>query len=235
MKIEVKECTATNIKFTMHSSVAFANALRRILLSEVPCTAIDTVEIFENGSVIPDEMLAHRLGLVPLRHSQPLNLKTECHCDSTCERCSIIMSIQKENTGDYPISLTGRDLQIESSGEVVCHPSLIVKLAPKQRIDIRCIARQGLPKTHIKYCPVTAVSFSYDPQNKMRDTVLWHEGNIAEEWPAINQAEEIEWGVCKEVEMDVEIVEGVGTPKEILARALRIFRNKMVNIHSEIK
>jgi DNA-directed RNA polymerases I and III subunit RPAC1 len=43
-----------------------ANALRRILLSEVPTVAIETVFVHDNSSVMPDEMLAHRLGLVPL-------------------------------------------------------------------------------------------------------------------------------------------------------------------------
>lgn len=43
-----------------------ANALRRILLSEVPTIAIETVFVHDNSSIMPDEMLAHRMGLVPL-------------------------------------------------------------------------------------------------------------------------------------------------------------------------
>lgn len=44
-----------------------ANALRRILLSEVPTIAIETVSVHDNSSIMPDEMLAHRMGLVPLK------------------------------------------------------------------------------------------------------------------------------------------------------------------------
>mmetsp|Transcript_469 Transcript_469/g.932 ORF Transcript_469/g.932 Transcript_469/m.932 type:complete len:441 (-) Transcript_469:38-1360(-) len=46
--------------------VSFANALRRILLSEIYTMAIEKVYIEDNTSIIHDEVLAHRLGLVPL-------------------------------------------------------------------------------------------------------------------------------------------------------------------------
>ncbi len=44
-----------------------ANALRRILLSEIPTMAIEKVLLFQNTSVIQDEVLAHRLGLIPIK------------------------------------------------------------------------------------------------------------------------------------------------------------------------
>jgi len=43
-----------------------ANALRRILLAEVPTMAIERVVLFQNTSIIQDEVLAHRLGLIPI-------------------------------------------------------------------------------------------------------------------------------------------------------------------------
>lgn len=226
MKIEIREATDKNIRFFLHSPISFANSIRRILLSEVPGTAIDLIEIKENVSVFADEMLANRLGLVPIYHKNNLIMKEECDCDNYCKRCSIVFLLCKKNTGTETISVTGQDLVCEDPG-VVCHNSLIAKLAPGQMIDVKCIARTGLPMTHAKYCPVSAVTFNYDKRNKHRETNLWFEEDIKSEWPMINQTDDVDWNECMGVEMDVEIVEGSGNPKEILLKALEIFKSKI--------
>lgn len=46
---------------------SIANSFRRILLSELPTMAIEKVHIYNNTSIIQDEVLAHRLGLIPLK------------------------------------------------------------------------------------------------------------------------------------------------------------------------
>jgi len=46
---------------------AIANAFRRILIAEVPTMAVEKVSIHNNTSIIQDEVLAHRLGLIPIR------------------------------------------------------------------------------------------------------------------------------------------------------------------------
>ncbi|ORC92468.1 putative DNA-directed RNA polymerase, alpha subunit [Trypanosoma theileri] len=49
-----------------HISPPVANMFRRLILTEVPVLAFDRVLIEENDSVVPDELLAHRIGLVPV-------------------------------------------------------------------------------------------------------------------------------------------------------------------------
>jgi DNA-directed RNA polymerase I and III subunit RPAC1 len=44
-----------------------ANALRRIMIEEIPTMAIDKVDMWQNTSIIPDENLAHRMGLIPIK------------------------------------------------------------------------------------------------------------------------------------------------------------------------
>jgi DNA-directed RNA polymerase I and III subunit RPAC1 len=43
------------------------NAFRRILIAEIPTIAIEKVNIYQNNGIMQDEVLAHRLGLIPIK------------------------------------------------------------------------------------------------------------------------------------------------------------------------
>ncbi|KAI9115504.1 hypothetical protein K1719_013173 [Acacia pycnantha] len=67
-KVQVNRLTEDDIEFDMMGiDPALANAFRRILIAEVPTMAIERVYIANNTSVIQDEVLSHRLGLIPIK------------------------------------------------------------------------------------------------------------------------------------------------------------------------
>ena len=84
MKIEVLEKDETNIHLSIkEADVPLMNALRRIALAEVPSMAIDEVVMIENSSILQDEIIAHRLGLTPLKTDlDSSNLPEESECQS---------------------------------------------------------------------------------------------------------------------------------------------------------
>ena len=75
-KVEILHMEPHEIKFILsETDTSVANTLRRIMIAEVPTLAIDLVEFHENSTVLNDEYIAHRLGLIPIRYQPPDSLK----------------------------------------------------------------------------------------------------------------------------------------------------------------
>ena len=132
----------------------YANALRRICLNGVPIFAIDTVDIIENSSVLPDEGLAHRLGLIPIktdlaRFNEPS--KCECQSETGCSNCRVMLVI---DSGDSDVTRTVLSNELSSEDDSVKPTSdkiSIVQLTQGQRIKIECYARLGRGTEHAKW------------------------------------------------------------------------------------
>ena len=132
----------------------YANALRRICLNGVPVFAIDTVDIIENSSVLPDEGLAHRLGLIPLttdlsRFNEPS--KCECQSETGCSNCKVMLVL---DSGDSDVTRTVLSNEISSEDDSIKPVSdkiAIVELAQGQRIKVECYARLGRGTEHAKW------------------------------------------------------------------------------------
>jgi DNA-directed RNA polymerase I and III subunit RPAC1 len=68
LKVDIIRSDDLEMEFDLVGvDASIANAFRRILIAEVPTMAIETVYVFNNTSVIQDEVLAHRLGLIPIK------------------------------------------------------------------------------------------------------------------------------------------------------------------------
>jgi DNA-directed RNA polymerase subunit D len=132
----------------------YANALRRVCLNGVPVFAIDTVDILENSSVLPDEGLAHRLGLIPLktdltRFNEPA--KCDCQSETGCSNCKVMLVL---DSGDIDITKTVLSNELTSEDESIkpiADNIPIVQLAPGQRVKVECYARLGRGSEHAKW------------------------------------------------------------------------------------
>lgn len=68
MKLQITRLSPWRVEFDLVGlDASIANAIRRVLISEVPTVAIENVYVMTNTSIIVDEVLSHRLGLVPLK------------------------------------------------------------------------------------------------------------------------------------------------------------------------
>lgn len=109
-KITMRSLTSDRANFVLENvDMSFANSLRRAMIADIPTCAIDMVEIQNNTTTLPDEFLAHRLGMVPLisaNASQVLVDHRECICEEGCDRCSVELTLHAkcEERGIMPVT-----------------------------------------------------------------------------------------------------------------------------------
>ena len=169
MKIEVLEKENGKIKFALEESTpAFANALRRIMISEVPTIAIEDVEFFENNSALYDEIVAHRLSLIPITTDlKAYNFQSECTCKGKgCSNCTVTFALSKKGPG----TVYSGDLKSSDKDAVPADSAIpIVKLREGQKVKLEATAILGKGKEHAKFQP-GVISYSYaEEKGKHRD------------------------------------------------------------------
>ena len=151
-------------------NVPFVNALRRIMLAEVPAMTIDELVILENSSMLNDEILAHRMGLIPLKTDlDSYNLPEECTCKSEfgCNLCRLTLTLEAEAT-EKTITVYSGDLKSENPDITPVSDKIpIVKLAPEQKIKLEAYARLGKGKDNAKWQPVSMCTYKYLPHVKI--------------------------------------------------------------------
>lgn len=131
---------------------AMANALRRIMMEEVPTMAIDEVEFRKNNSALYDEIVAHRLGLVPLKTDlRSYFLPERCKCEGKgCARCQLKLTLSAKKNGIVSAeSIKSKDPKVVP----VYLKTPIVKLFKGQDIELEATAVLGKGKAHAKWSP----------------------------------------------------------------------------------
>jgi DNA-directed RNA polymerase subunit D len=168
VEIKVLKKDEDNLRLLIQGvNVPYINALRRIVTSEVPCMAIDEIVMVENSSIIQDEIIAHRLGLIPLKTDlDTYNLPEECPCKSEfgCNLCRVTFALDVE-AKDGPRTIYSDDLKSESESVVPVSDKIpIVKLAKEQKIRLEAYARLGKGRDHAKWQPVSMCTYKYFPK-----------------------------------------------------------------------
>lgn len=137
----------------------YVNALRRLSISEVPTFAIDDVVMLENSSVMHDEAVAHRLGLVPLRTDLGrFVLPDLCECKSTlgCANCRVLLVLDSEANDKTKVVTSAELVSQDDTVKPISKEIPIIVLAPGQKLKFEAYARLGLGKDHAKWQPTSA-------------------------------------------------------------------------------
>lgn len=153
MYINIKEYDNDRLQFVIVGcSRELVNALRRVMISDIPTWAIELVQFEKNTTVLPDEFIAHRLGLIPLVSSVDVDEE------------EITFSAQFK-AGDIPEEFTSE--YIESDNEHIV-PAIdgipIVKASNGQELIFTATANRGTGFEHSKWSPVATCFFQQVPE-----------------------------------------------------------------------
>ncbi|MFC2163327.1 DNA-directed RNA polymerase subunit D [Candidatus Altiarchaeota archaeon] len=130
----------------------FANAFRRTVISGVPSMAVEKITFHNNSSILNDEVLAHRIGLVPLKTDlKTYNIKSECTCKGKgCAKCTTVLTIDVVG----PKTVYSGDIKSTDPQVVPVHDKIpLVKLMAGQKVILEMEAILGYGRDHIKWQP----------------------------------------------------------------------------------
>ena len=163
MQIEFASLDDSLARFTLSgASPAFANAFRRARIGEVPTLAIEDVRIYDNTSALFDEMLAHRLGLIPIK-TDLLTYTTQekCTCGGAgCPGCTVTFTLSVEG----PRTVSSSDLIPQDPKAVPVYDNVpIVKLIKGQKLVLEAKAVLNTGRAHAKWQPTLVCGYKNYP------------------------------------------------------------------------
>jgi len=188
LRIDIQRISEDTIEFDLIGvDAAIANAFRRILIAEVPTIAIENVYVLNNTSVIHDEVLAHRLGLIPLA-IDPRRLELRPQGETPTDRNTIVFQLEvrcernpKAKVGEQNPEKAYINASVYSSAlewvpqgdqesdfaDAPCKPAsdniLLAKLRPGQEISMALHAIKSNGMDHAKWSPVATASYRLMP------------------------------------------------------------------------
>jgi len=120
--------------------VGMANALRRTIISQVPAMAIEKVRFHKNSSILNNEILAHRLGLMPLTTDLAKARKSK----------EYVVTLKLDVAGPKTVHASEMTTS-DDSVKPVYGDTPIIKLTETQKLKLEADAVLGTGADHIKW------------------------------------------------------------------------------------
>ncbi|KAJ9592511.1 hypothetical protein L9F63_015828 [Diploptera punctata] len=248
-RVDIITYSETEMEFDLIGiHAALVNAFRRLLLSEVtiliiilfclflfictfdnqiiwvgpvPSMAIEKVFIYNNTTIIQDEVLAHRLGLLPLKadprlfeYRQPddkegteqdtleFELKIKCTTDPNAPKNSTNPDDLYKNQKVYPWLPIGGQGDIYKEEEVgpVSDDILVCKMRPGHELDLKLHAVKGIGKDHAKFSPVATTFYRLLPQLRLTRDVVGEQAERLQkymlDWTKVAKVNDARYDTC---------------------------------------
>ncbi|CAI2178965.1 18293_t:CDS:2 [Funneliformis geosporum] len=182
---------------------SIANALRRIMIAEVPTMAIEKVFVYDNTSIVQDEVLAHRLGLIPIK-ANPDEFDFKLSTEHPTDQNTIVFKLKQEckrnpkaaanetdqkklyiNHNVYSAALIWEPKgdQAERFKDSPIRPVhqdiLVAQMRPGQKIELEAHCEKGCGKEHAKWSPVATASYRLMPEIILKETIT---GDLADKF-----------------------------------------------------
>ena len=215
--------------------LSFVNALRRIILSEIPIYILDDIEFYHNNTSLNNEYLIRRLRLLPV-----INKNTDKY-----DNINIELNIKNNNEDEYIKTIYVSDFKVNNSllkiDNIIKYPKILfTKLKTGNHIHFKCNIKKDIALNKgSAYCPINIMTIKFEKDEKKikqmlknikdpikKDNFIKYDSNRI--YLKNNKDEPMKYNITLEAS-------GAMTIKDILLNSLDVLENKLENTSKNLK
>jgi len=221
--------------------LSVVNGIKRIIQSEINLPGFygednPTVNIFENNGPLHNEILSHRIGLIPI-HFNDDEVETYNHED-------YLFELEVENDTASMMNVTTEQMKVFKKGSLVdkaeikrlfpANPLtnsyiLITRLRPKEKLHFKATAMLGTAGEYAGFSPVSLCTFHYLEDPKLIAHLPYTATILDRERSYLRN----EYGDPTAIKFELEIECGL-TAKYLVSKAIEVFMNKLNKTLNEV-